>query len=70
MDSDDLSFETTAPTDLSVSGDESGLRRQRDRKRCISKQLIERKQLLHDIQVRNCYSQKYVGPSVVLNIDT
>ena len=56
MDSDDLSFETTGPTDLSLSGDDNMLRHQRDRKRHISKQLIERKQFLHDIQVRTHFN--------------
>lgn len=52
MDSDDLSLELTGMTeDLSLSGEDSTFHRYRDRKRNVSKQLIERKQLLHDIQL-------------------
>ncbi|ELU12770.1 hypothetical protein CAPTEDRAFT_192595 [Capitella teleta] len=51
-DTDDLSLETTVPTDFSLSPDEfSELADSTDRKKRISKQLLERKQLLHDLQV-------------------
>ena len=47
-----LDLETTVPTDLSISPDETsefGLRD--ERKKYVSKQLYERKQLQHDLQV-------------------
>ena len=51
-ESEDFSMETTNPTDLSLSPDESELRdHHADRRKRISKQLLERKQLLHDLQV-------------------
>ena len=47
-----LDLETTVPTDLSLSPDEtSDFGAYNERKKKLSKQLYERKQLLHDIQV-------------------
>ena len=53
LDTDEISLETTVPTDLSVSADDTDVDLQHgfDRKKRISKQLLERKQLLHDLQV-------------------
>ncbi len=52
MESDDYSLETTVPTDLSLSADEiSDYGAAQERKKAISKQLLERKQLLHDLQL-------------------
>ncbi len=52
MESDEISLETTVPTDFDLSGDEaSELAAHHRRKRSVSKQLYERKQLLHDMQV-------------------
>ena len=58
LESEDLSgFETSVPTDLTLSPDRTEDRR--DRKSKITKQLIERKQLCHDLQlVRIELSQK------------
>ena len=55
---EDLSgFETSVPTDLTLSPDRNEDRR--DRKSKITKQLIERKQIMHDLQlVRIELSQK------------
>ena len=51
MDTEDFSLETTAPTtDISLSDDFSDTAGG-DRRKKLSKQLLERKQLLHDIQV-------------------
>ncbi|XP_048243821.1 progesterone-induced-blocking factor 1-like [Haliotis rufescens] len=50
FESEDISYETSVPTDLTMSPEHSdgeGL----TKKRHITKQLIERKQLIHDIQV-------------------
>ncbi|XP_067663556.1 progesterone-induced-blocking factor 1-like [Haliotis asinina] len=50
FESEDISYETSVPTDLTMSPDHSdgeGL----TKKRHVTKQLIERKQLLHDMQV-------------------
>ena len=48
-----LDLETTVPTDLSLSPDETNevIQRNEERRKRIHKQLYERKQLLHDIQV-------------------
>lgn len=53
MESDDLSLETTVPTDLSLSPEDTSAeyRDTEDRKKRISKQLLERKQILHDLQL-------------------
>ena len=56
MESEDFSLETTNATDLSLSPDESELRDHSshyvlDKRKRISKQLLERKQLIHDMQV-------------------
>lgn len=57
MESDELSLETTVPTDLSLSADEAerGARVHAAsgdaRRKKVSKQLLERKQILHDMQV-------------------
>lgn len=53
FDTDEISLETTVPTDLSVSADDTDVDLQHnfDKKKRISKQLLERKQLLHDLQV-------------------
>ena len=51
MESEDISLETTVPTDLSLSPDEISEIGHGDKKKRISKQLLERKQLLHDYQV-------------------
>ena len=53
MESDELSLETTVPTDLSLSADDTSAeyRATDDRRKKISKQLLERKQLLHDLQL-------------------
>ncbi len=52
LDADELSLETTVPTDLSVSADDTDVDLQGyDKKKKISKQLLERKQLQHDLQV-------------------
>ena len=53
LDTDEISLETTVPTDFSVSADDTDvdLYHGFDRKKRISKQLLERKQLLHDLQV-------------------
>ena len=52
LDTDEISLETTVPTDFSVSADDTDVDIQHgfDKKK-ISKQLLERKQLLHDLQV-------------------
>lgn len=57
---EDLSgFETSMPTDLTLSPDRSEHEEKRDRKSKITKQLIERKQIMHDLQlVRIELSQK------------
>ena len=47
-----LDLETTVPTDLSLSPDETaGIRSRVHEKRKINRQIYEKKQLLHDIQV-------------------
>lgn len=47
-----LELETTVPTDLSLSPDEGkGLRSRGHEKRKLNRQIYEKKQLLHDIQV-------------------
>ena len=51
MESDDISLETTVPTDFSLSADDSELPASADRRRKINKHAIDRKQLLHDVQV-------------------
>lgn len=51
LESDELSLETSVPTDLTLSPEREIRGHERDRKTKISKQLIERKQLLHDIQL-------------------
>ena len=54
MESDDLSLETTVPTDLSLtlSADElSDHTHTHTRRRTQNKYLLERKQLAHDLQV-------------------
>ncbi|XP_076467958.1 progesterone-induced-blocking factor 1-like [Babylonia areolata] len=50
VESDDPSLETSVPTDLTMSPDYSE-GAGRNKKRHITKQLIERKQLVHDMQV-------------------
>lgn len=52
LDTDEISLETTVPTDFSVSADDTDvdIHHGIDKKK-ISKQLLERKQLLHDLQV-------------------
>lgn len=58
MESDELSLETTVPTDLSLSADEAEraahIASGDARRKKVSKQLLERKQLLHDLQVTAC----------------
>ena len=52
MESDEISLETTVPTDFDLSGDEaSELISDDRRKRSVGKHLLERKQLQHDMQV-------------------
>ncbi|XP_052675379.1 progesterone-induced-blocking factor 1-like [Crassostrea angulata] len=53
MESDELSLETSVPTDLTLSPDrENGhTDDRRDRKSKVTRQLIERKQLMHDMQL-------------------
>ena len=53
LDTDEISLETTVPTDFSVSADDTDvdIHHGIDKKKKISKQLLERKQLLHDLQV-------------------
>ncbi|KAK3100601.1 hypothetical protein FSP39_022354 [Pinctada imbricata] len=53
MESDEMSLETSVPTDLTLSPErETEIREERNtRKTKITKQLIERKQLLHDLQL-------------------
>ncbi|XP_055893566.1 progesterone-induced-blocking factor 1-like [Biomphalaria glabrata] len=51
IESEDLSLETSLPTDLTMSPDHSELIDVRNKKKHITKHLIERKQLLHDIQL-------------------
>ena len=53
FEADEISLETTVPTDFSVSADDTDVDMQQGiyRKKKISKQLLERKQLLHDLQV-------------------
>ncbi|KAK7096662.1 progesterone-induced-blocking factor 1-like [Littorina saxatilis] len=51
VESDDPSLETSVPTDLTMSPDYSEREGGRSKKRHITKQLIERKQLVHDMQV-------------------
>ena len=52
MESDELSLETSVPTDLTLSPEREDHREERTERRTkITKQLIERKQLLHDMQL-------------------
>ncbi len=54
FDNDELSLETSVPTDLSVgSADDTDVDVQHgfDKRKRISKHLLERKQLLHDLQL-------------------
>lgn len=51
VESDDPSLETSVPTDLTMSPDYSEREGGRNKKRHITKQLIERKQLAHDMQL-------------------
>ncbi|XP_025087793.1 progesterone-induced-blocking factor 1-like [Pomacea canaliculata] len=51
VESDDPSLETSVPTDLTLSPDYSEREGGRNKKRQITKQLIERKQLVHDMQL-------------------
>lgn len=52
VESDDPSLETSVPTDLTMSPDYSERDGgERSKKRHITKQLIERKQLVHDVQL-------------------
>ena len=52
LESEDFSLETSVPTDLSLSPDEmSEMGGGNDRRKRISKQLLERKQLQHDLQL-------------------
>ncbi|XP_041358363.1 progesterone-induced-blocking factor 1-like [Gigantopelta aegis] len=51
FESDELSLETSVPTDLTLSPDHSDGEGRGTRKKRITKQLIERKQLVHDIQL-------------------
>ncbi|BFZ15223.1 hypothetical protein BsWGS_18261 [Bradybaena similaris] len=50
VESEDFSLETSVPTDITMSPDHSEAER-RNKKRHITKQLIERKQMIHDLQV-------------------
>ncbi|GFS03999.1 progesterone-induced-blocking factor 1 [Elysia marginata] len=50
VESEDLSLETSLPTDMTISPDHSEAEGKR-KKRYLTKQLIERKQLLHDMQL-------------------
>ncbi|KAI8510465.1 Progesterone-induced-blocking factor 1 [Branchiostoma belcheri] len=59
FDTEDLSLETTVPTDFSDEAEGDRSRGGRARKEKVTKQLIERKQLAHDLQlVRIELSQK------------
>ena len=63
MESEDFSgFETSVPTDLTLSPDRSEYHgEKKEKKSKITKQLIERKQLTHDLQlVRIELSQKHL----------
>ena len=51
FESDEISLETSVPTDLTMSPDPSDGEGRGARKTRITKQLIERKQLVHDIQL-------------------
>ena len=51
VDTDDPSLETSVPTDLTMSPDYSEREGGRNKKRHITKQLIEKKQLTHDLQL-------------------
>ena len=52
LESEDLSgFETSVPTDLTLSPDRTERDDRHDRKAKITKQLIERKQIVHDLQL-------------------
>jgi progesterone-induced-blocking factor 1 len=51
VESDDPSLETSVPTDLTMSPDQSEKEGGRNKKRQITKQLIEKKQLTHDLQL-------------------
>ncbi|XP_012943699.1 progesterone-induced-blocking factor 1 [Aplysia californica] len=50
IESEDFSLETSVPTDLTMSPDHSEAET-RNKKRHITKQIIERKQMLHDMQL-------------------
>ena len=50
IESEDYSLETSVPTDLTMSPDHSD-HESRNKKRHFAKQLIERKQMQHDIQL-------------------
>ncbi|GFN91617.1 progesterone-induced-blocking factor 1 [Plakobranchus ocellatus] len=50
VESEDFSLETSVPTDMTMSPDHSEAEGKR-KKRHLTKQLIERKQLLHDMQL-------------------
>ena len=50
IESDDFSLETSVPTDITMSPDHS-IHETRNKKRHITKQLIERKQMTHDMQL-------------------
>lgn len=50
IDSEDFSLETSLPTDLTMSPDHSE-GETRNKKRHITKQIIEKKQMAHDIQL-------------------
>lgn len=50
VESEDLSLETSLPTDMTMSPDHSEIEGKR-KKRYLTKQIIERKQLLHDMQL-------------------
>ena len=50
VESEDVSLETSLPTDMTLSPDHSEAEGKR-KKRYLTKQLIERKQLLHDMQL-------------------
>lgn len=50
VESEDLSLETSLPTDMTMSPDHSEVEGKR-KKRYLTKQIIERKQLLHDMQL-------------------
>merc|ERR1711862_944378 len=51
LDSDDISLETTVPTDFSLSADDSELPSSAEKTRRMHRHVIDKKQLLHDLQL-------------------